>query len=173
MTINIYGMELSGINPLGSLTMGVAMAVADFSSHTRLWIAESENGSDFKLEDIPENEKSKLDNTMFSFEQNANYRIEPAIKQISILFQVNIFTDINKTRKLGEMQLLGDFELLNIEEFKIKEEYKFPKELVAMFIGIMLSTARGMLILKTEKTYLENTIIPIMNTMDFFKEPTP
>ena len=53
IAINIFGMELSGINPLGSLTMGVAMAVADFASHTRLWIAESENGPDFKVEDIP------------------------------------------------------------------------------------------------------------------------
>ncbi len=52
IAINIYGMELSGINPLGSLTMGVAMAVADFASHTRLWIAEQEMGPDFKIEDI-------------------------------------------------------------------------------------------------------------------------
>jgi len=50
--INIYGMELSGINPLGALTMGVAMSVADFASHTRLWIAEQEFGPEFKLEDI-------------------------------------------------------------------------------------------------------------------------
>lgn len=50
--INIAGMELSGINPKGSLTMGVAMAVADFASHTRLWIAEQEMGHDFKIEDI-------------------------------------------------------------------------------------------------------------------------
>lgn len=53
IAINIFGMELSGINPLGSLTMGVAMSVADFASHTRLWIAESEMGPDFKIEDIP------------------------------------------------------------------------------------------------------------------------
>lgn len=50
--MNIAGMELSGINPLGSLTMGVAMAVADFASHTRLWIAESEMGPDFTIGDI-------------------------------------------------------------------------------------------------------------------------
>jgi aldehyde:ferredoxin oxidoreductase len=50
--IQICGMELSGINPKGSLTMGVAMAVADFASHTRLWIAESEMGPDFKIDDI-------------------------------------------------------------------------------------------------------------------------
>ncbi|MBU0764268.1 MAG: aldehyde ferredoxin oxidoreductase C-terminal domain-containing protein, partial [Bacteroidetes bacterium] len=51
--INIYGMEISGINPKGALTFGVAMAVADFASHTRLWIAEQEMGDDFKIEDIP------------------------------------------------------------------------------------------------------------------------
>jgi aldehyde:ferredoxin oxidoreductase len=50
--IQICGMELSGINPKGSLSMGLAMAVADFSSHTRLWIAETEMGPDFKIEDI-------------------------------------------------------------------------------------------------------------------------
>ncbi|OFX55472.1 MAG: hypothetical protein A2046_12400 [Bacteroidetes bacterium GWA2_30_7] len=51
--INIFGMELSGINPKGSLTMGVAMSVVDFASHTRLWIAEQEMGPQFKIEDIP------------------------------------------------------------------------------------------------------------------------
>lgn len=51
--INIFGMELSGINPKGSLTMGVAMSVVDFASHTRLWIAEQEMGPQFKMEDIP------------------------------------------------------------------------------------------------------------------------
>ena len=50
--IQICGMELSGINIKGSLTMGVAMAVADFASHTRLWIAESEMGPEFKIDDI-------------------------------------------------------------------------------------------------------------------------
>ena len=52
--INTYGMELSGINPKGSLTMGVMFAVADFASHTRLWIAEQEMGPEFKIEDIPQ-----------------------------------------------------------------------------------------------------------------------
>jgi aldehyde:ferredoxin oxidoreductase len=52
--INTFGMELSGINPKGSLTMGVMFAVADFASHTRLWIAEQEMGPDFKIEDIPQ-----------------------------------------------------------------------------------------------------------------------
>ena len=49
--INTYGMEISGVNPKGCLTMGVAMAVADFASHTRAWITEQEMGPEFKIED--------------------------------------------------------------------------------------------------------------------------
>jgi len=51
--VNIFGMELSGVNPKGCLTMGVVLSVADFASHTRLWLTEQEAGPDFKLEDIP------------------------------------------------------------------------------------------------------------------------
>ena len=59
--INTFGMELSGINPKGSLTMGVVFAVADFASHTRLWIAEVEMGPDFTIEDIPQAVADGLD----------------------------------------------------------------------------------------------------------------
>ncbi|MFU8842956.1 MAG: aldehyde ferredoxin oxidoreductase family protein [Bacteroidales bacterium] len=52
--INTFGMELSGINPKGSLAMGVMFAVADFASHTRLWISEQEMGPDFTIDDIPQ-----------------------------------------------------------------------------------------------------------------------
>jgi aldehyde:ferredoxin oxidoreductase len=60
---NVFGMELSGINPMGSLTMGIAMSVADFSSHTRLWIAEQEMGPDFKIEDIVPTVADGIDTT--------------------------------------------------------------------------------------------------------------
>ncbi len=59
--VNIFGMEISGVNPKGSLTMGVAMAVADFASHTRLWLTEAEAGPDFKIEDIPQAVAAGLD----------------------------------------------------------------------------------------------------------------
>ena len=128
---------------------------------------------DFIMENIEDNEKSKLDSALFFFENSANYRIEPALKQITILFNIALYSDSIKTKKLAEMQLLGDFEIGNLDDFKDKDEYKFPQELLATFLGLMLSSARGMLIVKTENTYLENAIIPIMNPMDFFKVPTP
>jgi len=59
--INIFGMELSGVNPLGCLSMGVTLSVADFGSHTRLWLTESEMGPDFTIEDLPRAVASGLD----------------------------------------------------------------------------------------------------------------
>ncbi|HNS18144.1 MAG TPA: aldehyde ferredoxin oxidoreductase family protein [Bacteroidales bacterium] len=59
--INIYGMEMSGVNPKGCLTMGVVLSVADFASHTRLWMTEQEMGPDFTIDDIPESVASGLD----------------------------------------------------------------------------------------------------------------
>ena len=51
--VNVFGMEISGVNPLGCLTMGVSLSVSDFASHTRLWATEAEMGPDFKIADIP------------------------------------------------------------------------------------------------------------------------
>jgi aldehyde:ferredoxin oxidoreductase len=59
--INIYGMEMSGVNPKGCLTMGVVLSVADFASHTRLWMTEQEMGPDFTIDDIPESVAAGLD----------------------------------------------------------------------------------------------------------------
>jgi len=59
--INIYGMELSGVNPLGCLTMGVSLSVSDFASHTRLWCTEQEMGTDFNIADIPATVANGLD----------------------------------------------------------------------------------------------------------------
>jgi aldehyde:ferredoxin oxidoreductase len=59
--INIFGMEMSGVNPKGCLTMGVVLSVADFASHTRLWHTEQEAGPDFKIEDIPQSVADGLD----------------------------------------------------------------------------------------------------------------
>ena len=59
--INVCGMEMSGTNPLGSLSMGLTLSVADFGSHTRLWLNELEMGPDFTIEDLPQEVASGLD----------------------------------------------------------------------------------------------------------------
>ncbi len=59
--INIFGMELSGVNPKGAFSMAVVLSVADFASHTRLWVVDGDMGVDYRFEDIPQTVADGLD----------------------------------------------------------------------------------------------------------------
>ncbi|HSG27629.1 MAG TPA: aldehyde ferredoxin oxidoreductase family protein [Candidatus Krumholzibacterium sp.] len=52
--INTYGMELSGVNIKGCMSMGLALATADFASHTRLWTATAEMNGQLTMEMLPD-----------------------------------------------------------------------------------------------------------------------
>jgi aldehyde:ferredoxin oxidoreductase len=47
------GMELSGVNIKGCASMGLALATADFASHTRIWSATAEMNGDLTYENTP------------------------------------------------------------------------------------------------------------------------
>jgi len=51
--INVAGMEISGVNPLGCYSMGLALATSDFASHTRFWSATDEMTGQLELEKLP------------------------------------------------------------------------------------------------------------------------
>jgi aldehyde:ferredoxin oxidoreductase len=51
--INTYGMELSGVNIKGCMSMGLALATSDFASHTRLWTATDEMNGKLSIEFLP------------------------------------------------------------------------------------------------------------------------
>ncbi|MCK4537800.1 MAG: aldehyde ferredoxin oxidoreductase family protein [Candidatus Krumholzibacteria bacterium] len=52
--INTFGMELSGVNIKGCMSMGLALATADFASHTRLWTASAEMNGELTIELLPD-----------------------------------------------------------------------------------------------------------------------
>lgn len=125
---------------------------------------------DFNLEPIEVKEIETINHSVFGFENNVNFTLEPALKQLTIIYTTTIFSNELMKRKLGEIQAFGEFELINMEDFKVDDQIALPEELIAMFIGIVLSSVRGMLVLKASGTHLENAYIPIMNPMDFFKK---
>ena len=55
------GMELSGVNIKGCASMGLAMATADFASHTRLWTATAEMNGQLNFENAPKYVKDGQD----------------------------------------------------------------------------------------------------------------
>jgi aldehyde:ferredoxin oxidoreductase len=52
--INTFGMELSGVNIKGCMSMGLALATSDFASHTRLWTATDEMKGKLSIEVLPD-----------------------------------------------------------------------------------------------------------------------
>jgi len=52
--INTFGMELPGVNIKGCMSMGLALATADFASHTRLWTASAEMNGELTIELLPD-----------------------------------------------------------------------------------------------------------------------
>jgi aldehyde:ferredoxin oxidoreductase len=50
--IQVAGMELSGVNPLGCYSMALALTTSDFASHTRLWTATDEMNGNLELEKL-------------------------------------------------------------------------------------------------------------------------
>jgi hypothetical protein len=126
---------------------------------------------DFSVEKIQEDELKKLDISKYSFEQSVNLRISPVVKLLEILYKTTVFTDEQKHKKLGEITAIGEFEILNLDEFKTGEDLAVPRELLAMYVGIMIATVRGIIIAKSEGTSLEGAILPILNPIDFFKSP--
>ncbi len=53
LAIQIGGMELSGVNPLGCASMSLSLATADFASHTRFWSATAEMQEALSMESVP------------------------------------------------------------------------------------------------------------------------
>jgi aldehyde:ferredoxin oxidoreductase len=59
--IQTAGMELSGVNIKGAASMGLAMATADFASHTRMWSASAEMNGELTFESTPKYIKNGQD----------------------------------------------------------------------------------------------------------------
>ncbi|MCP5107092.1 MAG: aldehyde ferredoxin oxidoreductase family protein [bacterium] len=51
--LQVAGMELSGVNIKGCASMGLALATADFASHTRMWSAGAEMNGELTFENAP------------------------------------------------------------------------------------------------------------------------
>lgn len=125
---------------------------------------------EFSLESISEESKIHIDNTKFGFENKVHMRIEPALKTLFLQYVLDIFMDESKQQKLGEINATGEFDLINLDDFKKDNTLKLPNELLAMYVGIMIATVRGMLVVKTQGTHLEGAYVPILNPMDFFNK---
>ncbi len=113
----------------------------------------------------------KLDKDKFVFEHGINVKISPGTKEIVVHSTTTIFAEIEKLNYLGEIETSGIFELLNFNEVTSPHNGNMPNGILAMYIGVLLSTTRGFLILKSQGTIIEDALIPIIDAGKFFTKP--
>ncbi len=130
---------------------------------------------DIKIVDIVlksfciENVISDLDSKLFVFEFTINFNIDPNTKLITLDLLTKVFADKSKETFLAKMESQGIFEVINLD--KIMEEHNgVPNMILINFAGVMVSTTRGFMRLKSEGTIINGAIMPFVDPNSFFKD---
>lgn len=123
----------------------------------------------FKVE-VVDKELSAIDSAKFAFEFNLSFNFDQENpNRINILSNIKIFADQDKSLHLADMDSKGIFEVLDFPQILAEHEGNIPTVILAMFGGILISTTRGLLILKSKNTIVEGAMLPIVNVQEFFK----
>jgi hypothetical protein len=127
---------------------------------------------DFKdLSELPVSYKdSGLDSDNIQFEFNLGLNVNPTKNRIQVNLIVNFFADLEKKIALGNLNSFGEFEVINLEDIIKDFDGKIPNIILANLIGVVLSTSRGFLILKSNDTVMQGAMMPIINTNIFFPQ---
>ena len=109
----------------------------------------------------------EIDINKITFGMSLNYRLNAEERLVTIFTPIDIFSDESKSIKLGSINVKGEFVVENFEEIQLNQQ--LPAQVVAMYIGVMISSVRGMLKLLSKGTSFEAAIIPIFNPMSLLQ----
>lgn len=118
-----------------------------------------------KIELLPPKEEG------FIFETSVGVNIIPEENAINVGVWIKLFTDKAKTNFLGELKVKTIFVVENLASFTVSENItRFPGIVMANFVSISISTARGVLASYTNNTPLQGAILPVQDPMFFVKQ---
>jgi hypothetical protein len=105
----------------------------------------------------------EIDINKITFGMSLNYRLNAEERLVTIFTPIDIFSDESKSIKLGSINVKGEFVVENFEEIQLNQQ--LPAQVVAIYVGVMISSVRGMLKLLSKGTSFEAAIIPIINPL--------
>ena len=126
--IQIAGMEISGVNIKGCASMGLALATADFASHTRVWTATMEMNGELNFDNTPEIVKNGQDEVnarnsliVCDFVPFGFDRFCPIVEKIT-----GMKWDSEKMMKLGE-KISNLTRMYNIKNGRTRKDDTLPQ----------------------------------------------
>lgn len=127
----------------------------------------------FQLSVLDEAQLKSINKDKINFEFNIAFKVDAAKKTLELTLITKFFFDNTKTLNIGELKTIGLFEIQNMEDILTGNNGSLPILVLAMFAGVLLSTSRGFLILKSKGTFMEGSIFPIIDATRFFIPPKP
>lgn len=127
----------------------------------------------FSIENLNEDTKKSLDKDRIVFEYGIDLSVDQIGKKVTSTNHINIFNDFEKSILLGNISVAGEFSVINLDEIIKNFNNKIPLTFLSLFPNIVLSTARGILLAKTEGTFLEGVLIPIVDSSKLIAGQNP
>lgn len=122
---------------------------------------------DFRLTDDGEKVEKKPALSDFEFRFDIASEIKHDIKTLEVFLTITILLKAGEhvRKELGVLKSLTVFSILNLEEIVSHDgdNRLIPEQLFLLTFGVSLSTARGMLVVKTQDTNLSTAIVPLIN----------
>jgi hypothetical protein len=104
-----------------------------------------------------------------TYEFKVTFQPNPSAKTLLINIITKVFTEETKQTQVGEIEAEGLFSLENMEDILTQFSGNMPIGVYATFLGVLLSTVRGIILVKSEGTIIEGNLIPIINPMDIIR----
>lgn len=126
----------------------------------------------FNVEPLDKGEAANVDFRKFAFQYNLEFKTDFDKKTVTVICYIGIYSEPNHKVLLGNLNVCGLFDVINMEE--VKEAYNgIPNFASVNMMGIVVSTARGILLIKSEGTILNGATLPVMDLNKLIGTITP
>jgi hypothetical protein len=105
----------------------------------------------------------------YNFNTKIKTALNPAQKQFHVIPEVTVIYDEDKSVH-ASIKVALTFEIDNFADFKSDEGFDFPDQFLVSMVSISISTLRGIMYSQFRGTFLNNTILPIIDPKSFVKE---
>jgi hypothetical protein len=105
----------------------------------------------------------------YNFETKIKTSLNIAQKQFNVIPDVEVIYDENKS-KHSLIKVNFTFEIDNFTDFIAGESFDFPDQFIVTMVSISISTLRGIMYSQFRGTFLNNTILPIIDPKSFLKK---
>lgn len=111
----------------------------------------------------------EIDEAKIVFNINFTMQIFEAEKTVIIINPISIYANADEKIRLGYIEPKGEFIIDNFDEVK-QPDNSLPLQIIATYIGVVISAARGMLSIISKGTSFENANIPLFNPTTFLQQ---